>query len=116
MAMQKHQVIVTCSHLKFTSMNILPPVQKNDKSKLEAQQCTYETLHEVIKVLENQIIFEDKTNSFAGINCTQFTYDISYEGGGCIKILSKNIRSYHRYCLLSSYICLRLFNMHFQLH
>ncbi|XP_011498269.1 PREDICTED: cytosolic endo-beta-N-acetylglucosaminidase [Ceratosolen solmsi marchali] len=97
MAMQKHQVILTCPHLKFISMNILPPARRNDQSKkLETQKCTYETLHEKIKVLDNEIIFEDKADSFAGINCTQFTYDISYEGGGCIKLLSKNIRSYHR--------------------
>lgn len=96
MSMQKHQMIAACSHLKFISIKLLPDIKKDEKSKPEPQLCTYETSHEIVKVLGKSITFEDKPNSFAGINCTQFSYDLSYEGGGCLKIITRNIRSYHR--------------------
>ncbi|OXU26644.1 hypothetical protein TSAR_007883 [Trichomalopsis sarcophagae] len=96
MSMQRHQMIAVCPHLKFISIKLLPAVQKDDKSKPEPQLCTYETSHEIVKVLGKRITFDDKPNSYAGINCTQFSYDLSYEGGGCLKIITRNIRSYHR--------------------
>lgn len=99
MAMQKHQVVAACSHLKFISMKISSPIMKNEKSAAEPQECTYETSHEIIKVLGSKMTFENKLDSFAGINCVQFTYDTSYEGGGCLKLLNRNIKSYHRFVL-----------------
>ena len=97
MAMQKHQIIAACPHLKFISMDVPLPIKKDEKSKPEPQLCTYETAHEIMKVLGNQVTFEDKPDSFIGKNCIQFSYDISYQGGGCLKLINKNIRSYHRY-------------------
>lgn len=103
MAMQKHQIIATCPHLKFISMTIPPPLVKDEKSKPEPQECTYETSHEIVKVLAKRVTFKDKPESFVGINCMEFSYDISYEGGGCLKLINKNVRSYHRWVFFISF-------------
>lgn len=96
MAMQKHQITAACSHLKFVYKRVLPPIVKDEKSNPEAQECIYDTAHERLRVLGNSIIIEDKVDSYKGINCEQFSYDLSYEGGGCLKLLNDNPKSYHR--------------------
>ena len=96
MAMQKYQTLASCSHLKFISVHI-PNGSSNDRTTNQVPQTSiFETVHEIIKMTGNQLVFEKKPNSYAGLNCEEFSYDISYEGGGCLKLISKNIKSYHR--------------------
>lgn len=96
MAMQKHQITAACAHSKFIFKRILPPIVKDEKSKPEPQECIYDTAHERLRVLGNSVKIEDKADSYAGLNCEQFSYDLSYEGGGCLKLLNNDSKSYHR--------------------
>uniref|UniRef100_A0ABD2WL15 Cytosolic endo-beta-N-acetylglucosaminidase n=1 Tax=Trichogramma kaykai TaxID=54128 RepID=A0ABD2WL15_9HYME len=96
LAMQKHQTISACSHLKFISSHMPLPLKMNEKSDPIPQEWRFETAHEVIKTLGNKLTIEDKPESYAGLNCQQFSYDVSYEGGGCLKLMTKNTKSFYR--------------------
>ncbi|XP_014211240.1 cytosolic endo-beta-N-acetylglucosaminidase [Copidosoma floridanum] len=101
MSMQKHQTVAACLHLMFTSTKISPPITNNDKTQPKPQECVFETEHEVVKTLGNRVTLEDKTDSYNGKNCIQFSYDLSYEGGGCLKLINNDIKSYHRLLFVS---------------
>lgn len=94
--MQKPQISAMCPHLKFTVIRVRPSTGKDDKST-ELEESVFESIEFVMKVIGKQVVFEEKPYLSAGLNRIEFCSDLSYHGGGCLKMITENLQSYHRY-------------------
>lgn len=95
---QMPQISVPTPHLQFTYVPQLPePKNENDRNECSKQpiQYIYETKRNVIRILENVINIQDKM-PILDINCFEFCNQFSFEGGGCLKLITNDLRSYHR--------------------
>lgn len=74
------------------SKNFNPETNTTEK---EVKDVFYETEKSVIKVRGDTIIFREKTPS-PDLNYFTFSYCCSYNGGGCLQLITKNPEQYHR--------------------
>ncbi|XP_016770643.1 cytosolic endo-beta-N-acetylglucosaminidase isoform X2 [Apis mellifera] len=99
---QMPQISVPTPHLQFTYVPQLPePKNENDRNECPKQpiQYIYETKKNVIRILENVVNIQDKM-PILDINCFEFCNQFSFEGGGCLKLITNDLRSYHRLFLV----------------
>lgn len=109
LAMQKPQVSISAKHLKFIRKEIIvrpaEPVSEvsskdsNAPRSKEQIEFIYETAREIMKVVGSNITFQPKTNS-PGINYFEFYDASSYNGGGCLMMVTENPKVYHRLFLV----------------
>ncbi|XP_054000563.1 uncharacterized protein LOC128888008 isoform X2 [Hylaeus anthracinus] len=100
LAMQKPQISVPIPHLKF--MHVLRNSEnEGDKSQCSKMpiECIYETKKHAIRILKNIVNIEDKS-SISDINYFEFCDQFSYEGGGCLKLITNDPKLYHRLFLI----------------
>lgn len=73
------------------------PKSENDRNECpkKATQYVYETKKNVIRILENIVNIQDKM-AIMDVNCFEFCNQLSFEGGGCLKLITNDLRSYHR--------------------
>ncbi|KAK1118983.1 hypothetical protein K0M31_013753 [Melipona bicolor] len=98
LSLQKPQISVPIPHLKFTYFS-QPPEPKNGNDRNECAkkpiQYVYETKKHIIRILDNVASIQDKI-PILDVNSFEFCNQFSYEGGGCLKLITKELNSYHR--------------------
>ncbi|XP_033356543.1 mucin-5AC [Bombus vosnesenskii] len=104
LSLQNPQISVPIPHMKFTSSPQLPePKSENDRNECSKGpiQYVYETRKNVIRVLENVVNIENKM-PMLHVNSFEFCNQFSFEGGGCIKLITNDLTatSYHRLFLV----------------
>ncbi|XP_024222580.2 cytosolic endo-beta-N-acetylglucosaminidase isoform X1 [Bombus impatiens] len=102
LSLQNPQISVPIPHMKFTSSPQLPePKSENDRNECSKGpiQYVYETRKNVIRVLENVVNIENKM-PMLHVNSFEFSSQFSFEGGGCIKLTTNDLTSYHRLFLV----------------
>ncbi|XP_036149552.1 cytosolic endo-beta-N-acetylglucosaminidase isoform X2 [Monomorium pharaonis] len=112
--MQQLQLAIPVPHLQFTqsTQRILTENGENEKQsnndndkrdstkKKEIRiERIYENKKNIIRVCDNVVKFEDKL-SVIDVNSFEFCNQFSYNGGGCLKLITKNPRLYHRLFLV----------------
>lgn len=96
LSMQRPQILAPGLHSKFTYIDIPPPVESKDKKvPAEKPECTFETPFEIMKVTGKRIVFVAKTPSVP-VNCTEYCEEYSYDGGGCLRLVTEDTNIYHR--------------------
>ncbi|XP_017763389.1 PREDICTED: cytosolic endo-beta-N-acetylglucosaminidase [Eufriesea mexicana] len=102
LSLQKPQISVPIPYLKFTYFP-QPPEQKSENDRNEcvksAVQYVYETRKYVIRILENNVNIQNKT-PLLDVNYFEFCTQFSFEGGGCLKLITNDLKSYHRLFLV----------------
>ncbi|XP_076289893.1 cytosolic endo-beta-N-acetylglucosaminidase-like isoform X1 [Lasioglossum baleicum] len=99
---QKPQISVPIPHLKFTRVpRLLASKQKDEKKETSKTpiEYVYETIKNVIRILGNVANIENKL-PIQDLNYFEFHNQMSYEGGGCLKLITNDPRSYHRLFLI----------------
>ncbi|XP_078033690.1 cytosolic endo-beta-N-acetylglucosaminidase isoform X2 [Augochlora pura] len=103
LSIQKPQVSVCTPHLKFTHFPQLPVLKPNNienNKKSETQiEYVYETRKNIVRILGNVANIEYKLPTL-DLNDLEFYNELSYEGGGCLKLITNNPRVYHRLFLV----------------
>ncbi|XP_017887625.1 cytosolic endo-beta-N-acetylglucosaminidase [Ceratina calcarata] len=103
LSMQKPQISVPIPHLKFTYRPEIPePKSEDDRNECPrkpTQYYVYETRKNVIRILENVVALEDKM-PMLDVNYFDFCKDLSFEGGGCLKLITNDLNTYHRLFLV----------------
>lgn len=89
--MQKPQVTLPAPYSKFTIKDTAA-LQSN---KLPAQ-LTYRTSRAIITINGNAAEITAKP-SMPMINYHEFVNDLSFNGGGCLRIITNHSQLYHRY-------------------
>lgn len=104
---QQPQLSVPVPHLQFTRsiQRTLPEDDdgnndKDDKKKdVKKSQTRIEKIYEnnksIIRICGNVVKFENKSPT-SYINTFEFCDQFSYKGGGCLKLITRNHRLYHR--------------------
>lgn len=98
LSLQKPQISVPIPHLKFTHFPQPPePKSKNDRNECAKRptQYVYETRKHIIRILENVASIQDKI-PILNVNSFEFCNQFSYEGGGCLKLITNELNAYHR--------------------
>ncbi|XP_076170633.1 cytosolic endo-beta-N-acetylglucosaminidase isoform X1 [Ptiloglossa arizonensis] len=99
LAMQKPQISMPMPHLKFVRILEL----KNEGNVKEGSKSpviyVYETKKHVIRVFKNIVNIEDKL-PILDINFFEFYDEFSYDGGGCLKLITNDPTVYHRLFLI----------------
>nr|XP_050861167.1 cytosolic endo-beta-N-acetylglucosaminidase-like isoform X1 [Vespula vulgaris] len=104
LSMQKVQISVAVPLLKILGFAEEKPVDDDDddddesSSKKEALYV-YETEKSYVRVLGNVASFQPKSLPTSA-NYFEFCNEYSYEGGGCLKLITGNPREYHRLFLI----------------
>lgn len=109
--MQQLQLAVPTPHLQFTrsiQTTLIEDVEdddevnngqgdkNNDTKKPRTRiEHTYENRKNIIRVCNNVINFEEKL-PVSNINTFEFCNQFSYNGGGCLKLITTDDRLYHR--------------------
>ena len=102
LGMQKPQISVPMPHLKFTLLPDIPePKSKDDRNECAntATEYIYETKKHVIRILGSAVSIESKL-PLTDVNCFEFCDRFSFEGGGCLKLITNDSRQYHRLFLV----------------
>ena len=116
---QKHQVILPSKPSKIINKTILevetkvsaqdnnfsikgdnPPKKDEDSSKennavKKEKEYVYETRLEVMKIKGQRVGFRPK--AVLGMNYLEFHNDFAFEGGGCLKFITKDPSLHYRY-------------------
>nr|XP_034193175.1 cytosolic endo-beta-N-acetylglucosaminidase-like isoform X1 [Osmia lignaria]XP_034193176.1 cytosolic endo-beta-N-acetylglucosaminidase-like isoform X1 [Osmia lignaria]XP_034193177.1 cytosolic endo-beta-N-acetylglucosaminidase-like isoform X1 [Osmia lignaria]XP_034193178.1 cytosolic endo-beta-N-acetylglucosaminidase-like isoform X1 [Osmia lignaria]XP_034193180.1 cytosolic endo-beta-N-acetylglucosaminidase-like isoform X1 [Osmia lignaria]XP_034193181.1 cytosolic endo-beta-N-acetylglucosaminid len=103
LSLQKPQISVPMPNLKFT----LFPQPEEAKSEDDRNECArkksveyiYETKNNIIRIFEKNVDIQTKT-PVPDINCFEFCNEFSFEGGGCLKLITNNSGLYHRLFLV----------------
>lgn len=109
--MQQPQLAVPAPHLQFTrstQTTLIEDVKdddrvnngqgdkNNDTKKLRTRiERIYENKKNIIRVCDNVVNFEEKLSA-PDINTFEFCDQFSYNGGGCLKLITTDDRLYHR--------------------
>jgi len=100
--MQQLQLTIPVPHLQFTrsTQRILTEDENNESNetcekKENRIERIYENRKNIIRVCGNLIKFEDKLSTI-DINTFEFCDQFSYNGGGCLKLITRDHRLYHR--------------------
>jgi len=98
--MQQLQLAIPVPNLQFTrsTQHILTEdVENEDNKDTEKKETRIEHIYEnkknIIRVCGNVVKFEDK---LLDINTFEFCDQFSYNGGGCLKLITRDHRLYHR--------------------
>ncbi|XP_018400063.1 PREDICTED: cytosolic endo-beta-N-acetylglucosaminidase [Cyphomyrmex costatus] len=107
--MQQLQLAIPVPYLQFTrsTQRILTgdvEVENNEsnktcKKKENQIERIYENKKNIIRVCGNLVKFEDKLSTI-DINTFEFCDQFSYNGGGCLKLVTRDHRLYHRLFLV----------------
>ncbi|XP_011156216.1 cytosolic endo-beta-N-acetylglucosaminidase isoform X1 [Solenopsis invicta] len=116
--MQQLQLAIPVPHLQFTQskLRILNDVEdknienekqssnehnksKDAKKKETRIERIYENKKSIIRVCDNIVQFEKKLSA-VDVNTFEFCNQFSYNGGGCLKLITKDHRLYHRLFLV----------------
>lgn len=110
MRKQQLQLAIPVPHLQFTrtTQRILPEVvedekhnneennKNNDNKKKEIRiEHIYENKKNIIRVCGNIVQFENKLSAI-DVNTFEFCDQFSYNGGGCLKLITRDSKLYHR--------------------
>ncbi|KAK2581092.1 hypothetical protein KPH14_007916 [Odynerus spinipes] len=100
LSMQKLQISVPVPLLRILDCKeeVKPVNSDNDTSKKETHYI-YETEKAYVRVHGNVVNFEPKS-IISNENSFEFCTNYSYEGGGCLKLVTKTPRRYHRLFLV----------------
>lgn len=98
--MQKPQLSVPVPHLRFTrsTQRVLTEdvVEDNKDTATKTKiECIYENKCNVIRICNNVVSFENKFPA-PDVNTFEFCDRFSYKGGGCLKLITRDQRLYHR--------------------
>ncbi|XP_012284248.1 uncharacterized protein LOC105701771 [Orussus abietinus] len=96
LTMQRPQISLPALHLRFTETKTRP-VQVSPTRTLT--ESTHETARSIIKVLGTTVLVEPKPQSNHA-NYYEFCKDLSYYGGGCLKLITEDPEVYHRLFLV----------------
>ncbi|XP_076226014.1 cytosolic endo-beta-N-acetylglucosaminidase isoform X2 [Nomia melanderi] len=102
LSMQKPQISVPIPHLKFIrSPELLESntANKEKKSPQTPREYIYETAINTIRILGNTVNIENKL-PVLGLNYFEFHDGLSFEGGGCLKLITNDPGLYHRLYLI----------------
>ncbi|KAG7189443.1 hypothetical protein KM043_017144 [Ampulex compressa] len=99
LTLQKPQISVVTPHLEFTHMILPPTLVDKQKPSTEHEECIYETKQNIIRICKDVVNFEPKT-IVSNFNCFEYYDRFSYEGGGCLKLVTKDSTVYHRLFLI----------------
>ncbi|KZC13919.1 Cytosolic endo-beta-N-acetylglucosaminidase [Dufourea novaeangliae] len=102
LSLQKPQISVAVPHLRFTHFPNLPDPKKENDEKAHSKETTeyvYETKKNILRILGNVATIENKS-SMLDTNYLEFYDRLSYDGGGCLKLITNDPRSYHRLFLI----------------
>ncbi|CAK9803833.1 Cytosolic endo-beta-N-acetylglucosaminidase [Anthophora plagiata] len=102
LSMQKPQISVPIPHLKF--IHIPQPaasenVNSRDECTKNSLEYIYETKKNVIRILKNTVNIQEKT-PIQDVNYFEFYNQASFEGGGCLKMFTNDLKYYHRLFLV----------------
>lgn len=109
MRKQQLQLAIPVPCLQFTqsTQRILPDVEdekhnndesnkNNDTKKKETRiERIYENKKNIIRVCGNIVQVENKLSA-VDVNTFEFCNQFSYNGGGCLKLITRDSRLYHR--------------------
>ncbi|XP_012217337.1 cytosolic endo-beta-N-acetylglucosaminidase isoform X1 [Linepithema humile] len=106
---QQPQLSVPVPHLQFTRSieRTLPEADNDNNDKDDKKEDVkkpriekiYENSKNIVRICGNIVNFENKLpNSY--INTFEFCDRFSYKGGGCLKLITRNHRLYHRLFLI----------------
>lgn len=103
--MQQLQLAIPVPHLQFTrSTQRILIGDVEDKNNESNETCEkkenrieriFENRKNIIRVCGNLVKFEDKLSA-VDINTFEFCDQFSYNGGGCLKLITRDHRLYHR--------------------
>lgn len=93
--MQKVQISVPVPLLKILGFTEEKAVNDNESSSKKEVLYVYETEKSYVRVLGNVASFQPKSIP-TNVNYFEFCNEYSYEGGGCLKLMTKNPGEYHR--------------------
>ncbi|KOC65157.1 Cytosolic endo-beta-N-acetylglucosaminidase, partial [Habropoda laboriosa] len=102
LSIQKPQISVPVPHLKFTHIPqpaALGNVNSRNECTSNSTQYIYETKKNIIQILGNVVSIHDKL-PMVDVNYFEFYNQTSFEGGGCLKIFTNDLRYYHRLFLV----------------
>lgn len=104
--MQQLQLAVPVPHLQFTrstQQTLDDKKHNNDESNdtdCEKKETKIERIYEnrktIIRVCGNVVKFENKLSTDVDVNTFEFCDQFSYNGGGCLKLITRDHRLYHR--------------------
>ncbi|XP_011052614.1 PREDICTED: cytosolic endo-beta-N-acetylglucosaminidase isoform X1 [Acromyrmex echinatior] len=107
--MQQLQLAIPVPHLQFTRLtqriltgNVEDENNENNETcekKENRIERIYENRKNIIRVCGNSVKFEDKLSA-VDINTFEFCDQFSYNGGGCLKLITRDHRLYHRLFLV----------------
>ncbi|KAI4487028.1 hypothetical protein M0802_012128 [Mischocyttarus mexicanus] len=98
LSMQKMQISVPTPFLKIVAFSE-EVVEKNENDSKKKVLYVYETEKSYVRVLGNVVNFQPKS-VVTNENYFEFCNEYSYEGGGCLKLITKTPRNYHRLFLV----------------
>lgn len=71
-------------------------MKKPEDGKKDKLEYVYDSEHFTMKVFGSSVTLLKKSETAINLNLSEFNYDLSYEGGGCLKLVNNNVKSYHR--------------------
>lgn len=98
LSVQKPQISVPMPHLKFTHLPEIPePKSKDDRNECAktTTEYVYETRRSTIRIRGSVVNIENKS-PLADVNSFEFCNVFSFEGGGCLKLITNDPKLYHR--------------------
>ncbi|XP_047363269.1 cytosolic endo-beta-N-acetylglucosaminidase isoform X1 [Vespa velutina] len=99
LSMQKVQISVPVPLLKILGYTEEKPIDDNKSSSKKEALYVYETEKCYVRFLGNVVSFQPKLLP-TNVNYFEFSNVYSYEGGGCLKLITKNPDEYHRLFLI----------------
>lgn len=109
--MQQPQLTVSAPHSQFTrstQTTLIEDVENDDevnngqgdkdndtKKPRTRIERIYENRKNIIRVCDNVVNFEEKLPAL-DVNTFEFCDQFSYNGGGCLKLITRDHRLYHR--------------------
>ncbi|XP_014612927.1 PREDICTED: cytosolic endo-beta-N-acetylglucosaminidase isoform X3 [Polistes canadensis] len=100
LSMQKVQISVPVPFLKIMAFTEeVQSVEKDENSTKKEILYVYETEKSFVRILGNNVNFQPKS-AITNANHFKFCNEYSYEGGGCLKLITTNPLNYHRLFLV----------------
>jgi len=107
---QQLQLAIPVPHLQFTRsiqrILVKDDDEKHDNNESNDTVCEkkektqieriYENKRNIIRVCGNVVTFENKLSTDVDVNTFEFCDQFSYNGGGCLKLITRDHTLYHR--------------------
>lgn len=107
--MQQLQLAIPVPHLQFTRSTqrilVKDDDEKHNNDESNGTDCEqketqieriYENKRNIIRVCGNVVTFENKLSTDVDVNTFEFCDQFSYNGGGCLKLITRDHTLYHR--------------------